>query len=179
MKTELIGKKTRRVDALAKVTGRAQYTADLILPGMLHAALARSPHPHAKLKSIDVQKALELPGVEAVATGQDSVQRFGPMIKDQPFLAINRVRYVGEPVAAVAAIDEATAQMAAGLIEVEYEELPAVFDPFEAGQKDAPLIHPGLESYQRKPEIRHRAGQQLLHRQEPGTGRFKVRLGGS
>jgi CO/xanthine dehydrogenase Mo-binding subunit len=137
------------LDARERVTGRIGYTIDLELPGMLHAKLLRSVSPHARIVSIDVSKARGLPGVVAVLTGQDLVDRgdlfpfYGPVFRDQGVLAIDRVRFVGDPVAAVAAVDLDTAQEALSLIEVEYEELPAVFTIDEALAEDAPEIHPG------------------------------------
>ena len=137
------------LDARERVTGRVGYTIDLELPGMLHAKLLRSVSPHAKIVSIDVSKARGLPGVVAVLTGQDLVDRddlfpyYGPIFRDQGVLAIDRVRFVGDPVAAVAAVDLDTAQEALSLIDVEYEELPAVFSLDEALAEDAPEIHPG------------------------------------
>jgi CO/xanthine dehydrogenase Mo-binding subunit len=137
------------LDARERVTGRVGYTIDLELPGMLHAKLLRSVSPHAKIVSIDVSKARSLPGVVAVLTGQDLVDRddlfpyYGPIFRDQGVLAIDRVRFVGDPVAAVAAVDLDTAQEALSLIDVEYEELPAVFSLDEALAEDAPEIHPG------------------------------------
>ena len=137
------------LDARERVTGRIGYTIDVELPGMLHAKLLRSVSPHAKIVSIDTSKARGLPGVVAVLTGQDLVDRddlfpwYGPVFRDQGVLAIDRVRFVGDPVAAVAAVDLDTAQEAVGLIDVEYEELPAVFSIDEALAEDAPEIHPG------------------------------------
>jgi CO/xanthine dehydrogenase Mo-binding subunit len=137
------------LDARERVTGRIGYTIDLELPGMLHAKLLRSVSAHAKIVSIDVSKARGLPGVVAVLTGQDLVDRgevfpfYGPVFRDQGVLAIDRVRFVGDPVAAVAAVDLDTAQEALSLIDVEYEELPAVFSIDEALAEDAPEIHPG------------------------------------
>jgi len=133
-----------RTDFHDKVTGRAEYITDVVLPGMLHGKILRSPIPHGLISSIDVSEALELPGVVAILTGAD-VQSFdwlwGPSIKDRPIIAIDRVRYVGEPVAVVAAIDERTAYDALELISVDYEDLPFVTDAEEALAEDAPVIH--------------------------------------
>jgi len=129
-----------RTDFHDKVTGRAEYITDLVLPGMLHGKILRSPIPHGLITSIDVSEALELPGVVAILTGAD-VQSldwlWGPSIKDRPIIAIDRVRYVGEPVAVVAALDERTAYDALELIAVEYEDLPFVTDAEEALAEDA------------------------------------------
>jgi carbon-monoxide dehydrogenase large subunit len=138
-----------RVDSVAKVTGGAVYAVDIAMPGMLHGAVLRSPHPHARIVSIDRSRARSAPGVKAVVTGSDFPLLFGSAIKDQPFLAIDRVRYVGEPVVAVAAESEVEAQEALDLISVEYEELPAVVDMTAALDPDAPLVHPDLHTYKR------------------------------
>jgi CO/xanthine dehydrogenase Mo-binding subunit len=137
------------IDARDRVTGRIAYTIDLELPGMLHAKLLRSVSPHARLTRVDASKARSLPGVVAVLTGEDLAGRgdifpyFGPIFRDQPVLAMDKVRFVGDPIAAVAAVDVDTAQEALDLIHVEYEELPTVFTLDEALADGAPLIHPG------------------------------------
>jgi carbon-monoxide dehydrogenase large subunit len=138
-----------RVDSLEKVTGQAVYGVDVDLPGMLYGAALRSPLPHAKIIEIDASAALKAPGVRAVVTGKDFPYYFGDMVRDQPFLAIDRVRYVGDPVAAVAADTEAMALEAVEMIRVKYEPLPAVFDPREAMDENAPLVHPDFENYVR------------------------------
>lgn len=143
----VVGKSIPRVDGSLKATGEAKFTVDIALPGMLYGKILRSPYPHAKILSIDTSKAEALPGVKAVITGKDSGEvRFSfidtPRYPaDQCPLAIDKVRFIGEEVAAVAAVSEDTAQEALGLIEVEYEELPAVFDPEEAMKDGAPRIH--------------------------------------
>jgi len=144
-----IGISTPRVDAVEKVTGAARYTADVPLPTFaLWAKTLRSPYPHAKIVRIDVTAAGALPGVHAVLSGADVAgRRMGRRIKDMPILAEDVVRYVGEPVAAVAADDEETAERALALIDVVYEELPAIFDTAEAMRPDAMLLHPGIASY--------------------------------
>jgi len=147
--TAYVGTRAPRVDSVDKVTGAAVYAVDLSMPGMLHGAVLRSPHPHARIVSIDVSRAQAASGVEAVVTGRDFPLLFGSAIKDQPFLAIDRVRYVGEPVVAVAAAAEAQAQEALDLITVVYEELPAVVDMRAALDPDAPLVHPDLHTYKR------------------------------
>lgn len=149
MTTQYVGKPVPRVDALDKVTGSAVYSVDVELPGMLHGAVLRSPLAHGRIVAMDVSEAKAAPGVRAVITGKDFPHLFGPMIKDQPFLAIDRVRYVGEPVAAVAAETEAEAESALEKIRVRYEELPAVFDPKEAALPGAPLVHENLAAYVR------------------------------
>ncbi len=139
-----VGSNTPRVDGNAKVSGAAQYTGDIELPGMLHAKALRSPHPHALLVSIDASKAAALPGVVAVVTRDDLEglnPHYGAVVEDQPVLAMDRVRCVGDIVAAVAAEERDIAEEAVELIEVEYEPLPAVFDVVEAAQVEAPIIH--------------------------------------
>ena len=138
----VVGKDVPRTDAVPKVTGAAQYVADIHLPGMLYAAVLRSPHPHARIISIDTRAASALPGVRAVATGADTAQRkWGCFRPDLYPLAIGKVRYVGDEVAAVAAIDAATARAAIDLIKVEYEILPAALSLDQALAAGAPLVH--------------------------------------
>ena len=140
----IIGKRMPRVDTRAKVTGKAKFTADLKLPGMLTGKILRSPHPHARIVNIDTRKAKKLKGVKAVITGKDTYQTKWGVFRytlDQQFLPTDKVRFIGEEVAAVAAVDAATALAALDLIDVEYEELPAIYDPMAALAPDAPLIH--------------------------------------
>jgi 4-hydroxybenzoyl-CoA reductase alpha subunit len=146
---ELVGQSVVRIDSLAKATGEARYTADLTLPRMLHAKVLRSPHAHARILNIDTSKAEQLRGVKAVVTGKDAAGvKWGVFryTRDHELLPAERVRYIGEDVAAVAAVDEETALEALGLIEVEYEVLPAVFDPLEAMMDGAPQIHDHAEN---------------------------------
>ena len=146
MTESAVGRSVFRVDGLEKVTGRVGYTTNLELPGMLHGKILRSELPHARLVRIDASKALALPGVVAVLTRDDVLewnveQKYGPVLRDQSIVALDKVRYVGDPIAAVAAVSEDIAEEALELIEVEYEELPAVFDAYEACQSGAPLLH--------------------------------------
>ena len=144
-----VGKSVPRVDVVEKVTGAAVFADDMQFgPGLHYGRLVRSPYAHALIKRIDVSKALEVPGVRAVVTGQDVDARIGLYLIDRPVFATDRVRVVGEPVAGVVATSEEIAAKAARLVEVEYEELPAVFDPVEAAQPDAPLLHPDLGEYE-------------------------------
>lgn len=138
-----VGRPQRKVDGLAKATGAAQYTDDLSLPGMLHAKTLRSPHAHARLRAVDATEARRLPGVLAVITGQDLPVRYGilPWTQDETALAVDRVRFVGDPVAAVAAVDEDTANAALKLLRVDYEPLHAYLDPFESLVRHDPAIH--------------------------------------
>jgi CO/xanthine dehydrogenase Mo-binding subunit len=139
---DVVGRTVPRVDGEEKVTGRAEYVADITLPGMLRGAVLRSPYPHARIRRIDTSRARQLPGVRAVVTAADTPKRlWGAFVRDQPVLASDKVRYVGEEVAAVAAVDLETAREALELIDVEWEELPAVFDPEEAMRAGAPLLH--------------------------------------
>ncbi|NIN64588.1 MAG: aldehyde oxidase, partial [Anaerolineae bacterium] len=131
----LVGKRIPKVDSVAKATGQSRFTADLSLPRMLHGKILRSPHPHAKILSIDTTEADRLPGVKAVITGRDTAgEKWGVFryTRDQQLLPADKVRYVGEEVAAVAAVSEDVAQEALDLIQVEYEVLPAVFTIEEA-----------------------------------------------
>jgi CO/xanthine dehydrogenase Mo-binding subunit len=140
----VIGKPIPRVDARAKATGEAKYAADIEVADMLWGAIKRSPHPHAKILHIDTSKAERLAGVKAVITGKDfSGFKWGwsRETRDEEPLATKKVRYLYEGVAAVAGDDEDIAQEACDLIEVEYEPLPGVFDPFEAMKEGAPLVH--------------------------------------
>ena len=140
---DIIGKGRRRVDGRAKVTGQVRYADDLFLPRMLFAKLLRSPHPHAVIEEIRIEKAKSHPGVHLVLTGQDFPVPFGimPVSLDEYPLARERVRYVGDPVAAVIARDEQTATEALHLIEVVYRILSPVADPVEALQRPEPRIH--------------------------------------
>jgi CO/xanthine dehydrogenase Mo-binding subunit len=138
----VVGRDVPRTDAPSKVTGAAQYVADIHLPGMLHAAVLRSPHPHARIVSINLDAARAVPGVKAVITGADTAARkWGAFRPDLYPLAIGRVRYVGDEVAAVAAVDAETARTAIDKIAVEYEVLPAVLSMDEALAAGAPLVH--------------------------------------
>jgi CO/xanthine dehydrogenase Mo-binding subunit/CO/xanthine dehydrogenase FAD-binding subunit len=138
----VVGKDVPRTDAVPKVTGAAQYVADLHLPGMLYAAVLRSPHPHARIISIDTGAAAAMPGVKAVVTGADTAKRkWGCFRPDLYPLAIEKVRYVGDEVAAVAALDAMTARAAVDRIVVEYEVLPAVLSLDQALAPGAPLVH--------------------------------------
>jgi CO/xanthine dehydrogenase Mo-binding subunit len=135
-----------RVDGLEKVVGTALYVGDLRLPGMLEGRILRSPYAHARILRIDTTRAEHVVGVRAVVTGEDTPKRaWGAFIADQYPLAVDKVRYVGDEVAAVAAVDADTADEAIALIHVEYEELPAVLDPAEAMRPGAPLVHDRAE----------------------------------
>ena len=150
--TRVVGRPTPRVEGELKVTGKALYSADLNLPGTLWGKVLRSPIPYGRIKSIDISKARRVAGVKAVITGQDVTGlRIGRCIYDTPVLADGVVRFIGEKVAAVAAETEEAAEQALDLIEVEYDELEALFDPVEAAKPDAPVLHPDLLSYKGLP----------------------------
>ena len=148
----VVGKPVTREDGPDKVSGQYIYPADIVLPGMLLGKVVRSPFPHAKIVHIDISRALKLAGVRAVITGQDTAGMLvGRHYRDIPLLAAEKVRFVGEKVAAVAADDLETAEEALTLIDVEYEEIPAVFDPLEAMEPGAPLVHEGSPAYEIRP----------------------------
>jgi CO/xanthine dehydrogenase Mo-binding subunit len=145
---QVIGTSMPRVDGYEKVTGQARYTADVCLPGTLWGKSLHSPYAHARIVHIGTTEAKKVPGVHAVITGADMrAGLWGRMVKDVPPLAYERVRFCGERVAAVAADDEDIAQQALDLIEVAYEELPAVLTPLEALQDEAPILHPDFNTY--------------------------------
>ena len=138
-----IGSNTKRVDAPGKLTGALKYAGDMFMPGMLHMKVLRSTLPHARILNIDTSAAEKLDGVEVVLTSADipGEDGFGVFVNDQPVMARDKVRFVGEPVAAVAAVDLLTAKKALSLIEVEYETMPAVFCPHAASSENAPVLH--------------------------------------
>jgi CO/xanthine dehydrogenase Mo-binding subunit len=147
-----IGQAAGHVEGPAKVTGRARYGADVTLPGMLWGKTLRSPFPHARIVSIDLAASRALPGVHAVVTAADLPEvRIGRFLRDIPVLARDRVRFIGEKVVAVAAETPEAAEDALRLIDVEYEELPAVFDPLEAMGAEAPRLHEHPERYEHPP----------------------------
>jgi CO/xanthine dehydrogenase Mo-binding subunit len=167
-----VGRPIPKLDAIDKVTGRHRYPGDVELPGMLWGKILRSPYPHARITKVDASAAETMPGVAAVLTWRDLPRkRLGFIIKDHDVLASDVVRYCGEPVAAVAAESEAAAEAACRAIEVQYEELPAVFEPEGAMAPGAPLVHEGLASYEIRavstaatmPFIRPEAGSNVCH----------------
>jgi 4-hydroxybenzoyl-CoA reductase alpha subunit len=138
-----IGRRNRRGDGLSKSSGAEIYTDDIVLPGMLHAKILRSVHPHARIRSIDTAQALALDGVHAVITGSDLPTAYGiiPWTRDEHALALDKVRFVGDAVASVAAVDEGTALAALDLIDIDYEPLPHLLDPEEALSNPETAIH--------------------------------------
>ena len=148
MRGKIIGQPLPRVEGAEKVSGAWLYAADNVRPGMLWGKVLRSPYPHALILNVDVTRAKNLPGIKAIVTAADVNPRLiGAVLQDMPVLAQDRVRYVGEDIAAVAAVDADVAEEAIHLIDVDYEELPAVFDPLEAIKAEAPVLHPEYESY--------------------------------
>ncbi len=145
-----LGKSYPRVDAAGKVTGRTLYAGDMHLPGTLACKVLKSTRPHARIKRLETAKAESHPGVKGVVTADDAPRRrYGALgLKDRTLFAGDRVRFIGEPLAAVAAVDEITALEALELIEVEYEEMTAVTDPVEAMKPGAPTIHEDLANYE-------------------------------
>jgi carbon-monoxide dehydrogenase large subunit len=151
----VIGAPVSRAEGPDKVTGRSIYAADVSLPGLLWCKILRSPYPHARIRRIDASRARQMPGVRAVITGRDIQGHFmGKMIRDMPVLCWEVARFVGDRVAAVAAETPELAQEALGLIDIEYEELPALFDPLEAMEPDAPRIHDDVGGYDGAPKER-------------------------
>ena len=140
---DVIGKNVRRIDTPSKVSGRLKYAGDMTMPGMLHVQVLRSPHAHARIVSIDISAAEVMGGVAGVITSADvpGEDGFGVFVNDQPVMARDKVRYVGEAVAAVAVEDPLIAKRALSSINVVYEPLPAVYDPDEALRAGAPVLH--------------------------------------
>lgn len=144
----VVGRPLGRIEGEAKVTGHARYAADVLLPGQLFAKCLRSPLPHARIVRIDTSAARRVRGVHAVVTGADLPPVLvGLKLRDMPLMARDRVRYVGERVVALAAEDPDVAEEALSLVQVEYDELPAVFDAEDAMALDAPLLHPDVATY--------------------------------
>ena len=147
-KFKVVGAPVPRADGPEKVTGQTLYAADIALPGVLWAKILRSPYPHAKILRVDVTKARALPGVKAIVTGEDARDWYvGKQIRDMPVLCWDVVRFIGDRVAAVAAESHEAAEEAVSLIDVSYEQLPAVCDPREAVEANAPLLHENVSAY--------------------------------
>jgi CO/xanthine dehydrogenase Mo-binding subunit len=170
-KTSVVGTSPQRIEGREKVTGAAQYVDDLQFgPNLLHAQLKRSPIAHGFIRRLDVEKARALSGVRVVVTGEDFPGLTGLYLSDWPIFATDRVRFYGEPVAAVAADTEEIAEQAIALIEVEYDELPGVFDPEYGASAEAPLLHPDLGDYLCAPFILPQRGTNI-------SNHFKARKG--
>src|SRR5215203_4619682 len=150
----VVGTSVPRIEGSPKVTGGARYTVDVTLPGVLSARVLRSTVPHAVIKGIDTSAALALAGVEAVVTGKDlGGLCTGAAIRDMPVLATDRIRFVGEPIAVIAAQDADSAEAALGLIKLDLKELPSVFDVESAMSESAEILHPHRSSYAGAPEL--------------------------
>ncbi len=176
MTPSIVGQSLPRVDALEKVTGRARYTGDLLVPGMVHAVVVRSTHAHALLQHIDVTKARRTPGILAVFT-RDDLQGFhpyyGPAYKDRPVVAIDRVRHEGEPIAAVVAMDRSAAQAGADGVEIDYEALPAAMTLEDALAPGATCVHEQMQAaghFKDLAALRPQAGTNIFHHFEYGRG---------
>jgi CO/xanthine dehydrogenase Mo-binding subunit len=166
-----IGESKLRIDAREKVTGAALFTSDLQFGGaLLYARIKRCPYPHARILSIDTSQARALPGVKAVVTGDNTPGYIGLYLQDRHIFACDVARYVGDPVAGVAAISEEIAEKALDLIQVEYEPLPGVFDPEYGASPDAPLLHPDLGQYEVANFIFPQPGTNI-------SNHFKIRKG--
>ncbi len=166
-----IGENKTRIDAREKVTGAAIFADDLQFGNaLLHARIKRSPHPHALIRKIDMSKALALPGVKAIVTGEDFPGYIGLYLQDRFIFCRERVRYVGDPVAGVAATSVEIAEKAANLIDVEYEVLDPVLDPVFGASSKAPLLHPDLGNYKVANFIFPQAGTNI-------SNHFKIRKG--
>lgn len=162
--TSAIGQSLKRIDGREKVTGKGIYTGDLGLSGMVYGKVLRSPLPHARIRRLDSRQAESLPGVVAVLTRDNLHVAYpchGPCVKDQPIVALEKVRYAGDLVAAVAATEEGTAEEALKRIEVDYEGLPAVFTVEEALKEGAPLVHEKIEGL--RPSEYGSGGSQIVH----------------
>lgn len=161
---EQIGRSVLRLESRAKVTGTAEYIHNLELPGMLHGKILRSTIPHGRVRRIDTTAAAQLPGIYEVITGREILKiipdpHYGPAFHDQPILAVDKVRFVGDPVAVVLSADPHVADQALDLIEVEYEELPAVYDEVEATKPGAPIVHDVLRPASTFTDLKHLAGR--------------------
>src|SRR2546428_2075863 len=144
----VIGARVARVEGAEKVSGQALYAADVPMPGALWGKILRSPYPHARIVNIDASRAWKVDGVRAVVIGKEEPGHYqGKSIRDIPALCWDKVRFIGDRVAAVAAESLEAAEEAVGLIRVEYEELPAVFDGEDALRDDAPILHPDAADY--------------------------------
>ena len=153
MAYKFVGKAVPRLEGGDKVSGALRYAADFEIPGSLWGRMLRSAHPHARIKRIDTSKAVQVSGVRAIILAADIPPVMtGLRMKDMPLLARDRVRFVGEPIAAVAADTAAIAAEAVSLIDVEYEELPYVTDPLKAIEPGAPVLHDNPGGYKNAPE---------------------------
>lgn len=169
MAFKTIGASPKRVDGVEKVTGSTQYTADMQFSNLLHIKVLRSPHAHARILDVDTAEASAMPGVVRIVTGRDVPGPFGVAVRDQDPIAKEKVRFVGEPVAAVVARSEREALRALKKIKIEYEQLPFVLDVWEAKDPSSPVLHEGLMDYFVLPYV-HREGHNTYQH-------FKIRKG--
>jgi CO/xanthine dehydrogenase Mo-binding subunit len=161
---KVVGNPTPRVEGEYKVSGKAMYAVDVVLPGMLWGKILRSPIPYGRIKRIDASRALKAPGVRAVVTGEDVAGlKIGRKLYDMPILADGVVRFIGEKVAAVAADTEEAAEEAVGLIDVEYEEMESVLDPLKAMEPAAPILHPDVQNYKGLPKKLEAASNDFIY----------------
>ena len=161
--SKYIGVSVPRVDGVKKVTGAAKYVGDMKWPRMLYAKCVKSPYAHAKIVSIDISAAKALKGVHDVITGDYYTKRGGLYLEDKNFLAVNTVKFCGEPVVAIAAETPEIAEAACELVKVEYEPLPVINNPMEGMAKDAVLIHPELHTYKVVPIFHPQAHTNISH----------------
>lgn len=161
--SKYIGVSVPRVDGVKKVTGAAKYVGDMKWPRMLYAKCVKSPYAHAKIVSIDISAAKALKGVHDVITGDYYTKRGGLYLEDKNFLAVNTVKFYGEPVVAIAAETPEIAEAACELVKVEYEPLPVINNPMEGMAKDAVLIHPELHTYKVVPIFHPQAHTNISH----------------
>jgi CO/xanthine dehydrogenase Mo-binding subunit len=174
--TRVVGREVQRVDGLGKVTGAAKYTGDSKFPRMLYAEVVRSPHPHARILNVNLDRAARAPGVRAVACGRDFPFHVGIYLKDQTVFATDRVRYVGDPVAAVAAETPAAAWEAAALVEVDYEPLEPIYDAKRGIEPDAARVHPDLGDYECVPWITPKSGTNICNHLKLRKGDYQNAL---
>ena len=159
-----IGKSPSRIDGLEKITGAAKFVDDIDFgPNLLYAEIVESPYAHAQIKNIDTSAAEKVHGVVKVVTGKDFPYKFGLYMKDRYVFAQERVRFVGEQVAAVIARDANIAKRAAKLVKVSYEELSPILDSNDALKENSPLIHPDLENYPHVPWFFPRPKTNIAH----------------
>ncbi|MFC1930456.1 xanthine dehydrogenase family protein molybdopterin-binding subunit [Chloroflexota bacterium] len=172
MAYQFVGKSEPKIYGAEKARGEAKFAGDFRLPGLLTAKVLRSPYPHAQVLKIDTVKAAKLPGIKAVVTSKDTLYlKMGRWIRDRQVLAQGKVRHIGDAVAAVAAVDEETALEALELIKVEYQKLPAVFNPLDAMREGSPLVHENPEDYQVSMPPPARSQGNICHS-------VKIKLGG-
>ncbi len=180
MPERVVGTTVPRTDAHAKVTGTATYVPDITLPRMLHAAVVRAGVPHAMIRGMDTSEAAAMPGVRRIVTGQGCLLLFGTVLRDQPPIAVKKVRHAGEPVAVVLADTPLEAHAAAKKVTLDLEELPFVLDPCEAAEKEAPHIHERNGDYDHLPYSVHPiAGTNIFHHFKLRRGDAAAAFGGS